>query len=51
MLTAIGFVVMGWWVFTLQRQIEEQDAALTRLHKDFMDEIYIRYGEALDGKK
>ena len=51
MWTLIGFIVLAVWIWMLERQIDEMDAALTRLHKDFVEEIYIRYGEILDGKK
>ena len=51
MLTALAFIILIVYILELRRQINEIGEEVSRLHKDFMDEVYIRYGENFDGKK
>jgi hypothetical protein len=51
MWTALALGILTIYVWGLRRQIEEVSDEVTRLHKDFMAEVYIRYGENFDGKE
>jgi hypothetical protein len=48
---ALAFSILIVYVWDLRRQIHEVSEEVTRLHKDFMAEVYIRYGENFDGKE
>ena len=47
----IGFALMGWYLASLQRQIDAIGQHVETLHSDVRDEIYERYGESFNGKK
>ena len=51
MLTALGFGIILIWMLELQRRHREVGEQVSRLHKDFIEEIYKRYGERFDGKE
>lgn len=51
MWTALGFGILFYWMFELQRQTREVSEQVSRLHKDFMSEVYTKYGEQYNGKK
>jgi len=51
MWTALALGILTIYVWGLRRQIEEVGEEVTRLHRDFLAEMYIRYGENFDGKK
>lgn len=51
MWVALAFSILIVYVWDLRRQINEIGEEVSRLHKDFMAEVYIRYGENFDGKK
>jgi hypothetical protein len=51
MWTALGFSMMILWMLELQRRIREIGDEVSRLHKDFLAEVYIRYGEKFNGKE
>jgi len=51
MLTALGFGILFFWMLELQRQIHEMSEEVSRLHKDFLAEVYIRYGDNFNGKE
>jgi hypothetical protein len=51
MWTALAFVILIVYILDLRRQIHEVATEVSRLHKDFMDEIYMRYGENFHGKE
>jgi uncharacterized protein YoxC len=48
---AFAFVILIVYILELRRQINEVREEVTQLHKDFMAEVYIRYGENFDGKE
>jgi hypothetical protein len=45
----LGIVVL--FVVELRRQIRELGEEVSRMHKDFLAEIYIKYGEDPDGEE
>jgi len=51
MLTALCFGIIFYWMLELQRQIRETQEEVSRLHKDFLAEVYTRYGERYNGKE
>jgi hypothetical protein len=51
MWTALGFGIIFFWMLELQRRIREISEEVSRLHKDFLAEVYIRYGEQFNGKE
>jgi hypothetical protein len=51
MWTALGFGIVLYWMFELQRQLRETRDHVRSLHTDVREEIYKRYGERFDGKK
>tara|TARA_R100001132_G_C3221785_1_gene60126 strand:- start:121 stop:276 length:156 start_codon:yes stop_codon:yes gene_type:complete len=48
---AVALGILTVYVWDLKRQIDEVSEEVTRLHKDFMAEVYIRYGERFDGEE
>lgn len=51
MWTALGFGILFYWMLELQRQTREVSEQVSRLHKDFISEVYTRYGEQHNGKE
>ena len=51
MWAALGFGILFFWMLELQRRIRETREEVSRLHKDFLAEVYIRYGEQFNGKE
>jgi len=51
MWTALAFGILMVYILNLRRQINEVGEEVSRLYKDFMAEVYTRYGENSDGKK
>jgi hypothetical protein len=51
MWAALGFGIIFFWMLELQRRIRETSEEVSRLHKDFIAEVYTRYGENFNGKK
>jgi uncharacterized protein YoxC len=51
MWTALALVILIVYVLDLRRQIQEIGEEVTRLHKDFMAEVYVRYGEKFHGEE
>tara|TARA_R100000808_G_C2137019_1_gene145210 strand:- start:517 stop:672 length:156 start_codon:yes stop_codon:yes gene_type:complete len=51
MVTVICFIIVGAYMLELRRQINEISEEVSKLHKDFLAEVYMRYGEDFDGKK
>ena len=51
MWTALGFGIIFFWMLELQRRIRESQEEVSRLHNDFLAEVYIRYGEKFNGKE
>ena len=51
MWAALGFGILFFWMLELQRRIRETSEEVSRLHKDFIAEVYMRYGENYNGKK
>ena len=49
--TVICFVAMGAYMLELRRQIREISEEVSRMHKDFLAEVYLRYGDELDGEE
>tara|TARA_Y100000310_G_scaffold341949_1_gene443040 strand:+ start:11701 stop:11853 length:153 start_codon:yes stop_codon:yes gene_type:complete len=50
MWSTVAIGILAIYVWALRRQIEEVSENVTRLHKDFMAEVYMRYGVE-DGKE
>jgi hypothetical protein len=48
---ALAFGILTIYVWDLRRQIDEVSEEVSRLHKDFLAEVYIRYGEGFDGEE
>ena len=51
MWTTLGLVCLGIYVLDLQLRLREVSEQVSRLHQDFMSEVYTRYGEQYNGKK
>ena len=51
MWAALGFGILFFWMLELQRRIRETSEEVSRLHKDFLAEVYTRYGEQFNGKE
>ncbi len=51
MWTALAFIIVVVYVLDLRRQIREVSDEVSRLHKDFMAEVYMRYGENFHGEE
>jgi len=51
MLTVICFLILSIWMMELQRQIREISEEVKRIHKDFLAEVYLRYGDNWDGEE
>lgn len=51
MWSAVAIGILAIYVWDIRRQLQEVGDEVTRLHKDFMAEVYIRYGEDFDGEK
>jgi len=51
MLTALALGILILYILELRRQIHEVGEEVSRLHKDFMAEVYMRYGENFHGEK
>jgi hypothetical protein len=51
MLTALGFGILIIYILALRRQLREVSNEVSQLHKDFMAEAYIRYGEEFNDKE
>jgi uncharacterized protein YoxC len=51
MWTALALVILIVYVLDLRRQVREVSDEVSQLHKDFMAEVYIKYGGNFDGKK
>ena len=51
MWTALALGILTIYVWGLRRQINEIGDEVSRLHKDFMAEMYTRYGENFNAKK
>jgi len=51
MWTALALVILIFYVLDLRRQLREVSDEVSRLHKDFMAEVYMRYGESFNGKE
>ena len=45
------FIALGLYVLDLRRQIEEIGESVQRLHRDFISEVYAKYGEKFNGEK
>ena len=50
-LTIVCFLVMGVYVLHLRRQVREISEEVSRMHKDFLGEVYLRYESELDGEE
>ena len=48
---ALALGILTIYVWDLKRQIDEVSEEVSRLHKDFLAEVYIRYGEDFDGEE
>jgi hypothetical protein len=48
---ALALGILTIYVWDLRRQINEVSEEVSRLHKDFLAEVYIRYGESFDGEE
>ena len=48
---ALALGILTIYVWDLKRQIDEVGAQVSRLHKDFMAEVYMRYGENFHGEE
>jgi uncharacterized protein YoxC len=51
MWVALALGILTIYVWSLKRQVGEVSEEVSRLHKDFMAEVYIRYGEQFNGKE
>ena len=51
MWTTLGLVCLGIYVLDLQLRLREVSEQVSRLHQDFIAEVYMRYGENYNGKK
>ena len=51
MWSLLVLIILIVYILDLRRQIREVGEEVSRLHKDFLAEIYTRYGEKFDGKK
>jgi len=47
---ALALGILAIYVWDLRRQLQEVSENVTRLHSDFLAEVYLRYGEE-DGEK
>jgi len=47
----LALVILIFYVLDLRRQLREVSDEVSRLHKDFMAEVYMRYGENYNGKE
>ena len=50
-ITGLLFLWFGLMILNNRRELQEVSAEVSRLHKDFMAEIYAKYGEDLSGKE
>ena len=48
---ALALGILTIYVWDLRRQLNEVSEEVSRLHKDFMSEVYMRYGENFNGKE
>jgi hypothetical protein len=48
---AIALGILTLYVWDLSRQVREISEEVSRLHKDFIAEAYMRYGENYNGKE
>jgi hypothetical protein len=48
---ALALGILTIYVWDLRRQISEVSEEVSRLHKDFMAEVYMRYGEQFHGEE
>ena len=51
MWVALALGILAIYVWNLKRQIDEVSEEVSRLHKDFMAEVYMRYGEKFNGEE
>jgi hypothetical protein len=47
----LALIILIFYVLNLRRQLREVSEEVSRLHKDFMAEVYMRYGEEFHGKE
>ena len=48
---ALALGILAIYVWDLRRQLQEVSEEVSRLHQDFIAEVYTRYGEEYYGKK
>jgi len=48
---ALALSILTIYVWDLKRQVDEISEEVSRLHKDFIAEVYMRYGENYNGKE
>jgi len=48
---ALALGILTLYVWNLRRQIDEVSEEVSRLHKDFMAEVYIKYREEFHGEE
>ena len=47
----LALVILIVYILELRRQIHEVSEEVSRLHKDFMAEVYLKYGESFHGEE
>ena len=50
-LVILCFIILVVYTIDLKRQIRETSEEVTRMHRDFLAEASLRYGDELDGEK
>ena len=48
---AVCVLALVWWQIDTRRKVREVSEEVSRLHKDFMAEVYMRYGESFNGEE
>ena len=51
MWTTLALIGLSIYVLDLQMRLREVSEEVSRLHKDFIAEVYMRYGENYNGKE
>ncbi len=50
-LTVACFAIGAMYMLNLRRQLREIGEEVSRMHKDFLADVYLRYGEDFDGEE
>jgi hypothetical protein len=50
-LILVILAALGLYVMDLRRQIDEVGEEVSQMHKDFLAEVYLRYGGPADGQE